>query len=118
MNGDVRHRRGGRSTMPAPLAGWKPDHVTGPNLLNKAALALRPTATARDNERLTERMRVPRGARAGFERHSWHRTRVLEHLPEKADRFGRCRGTNRPDPYSTVVTISFDFHTQVLSLIC
>jgi hypothetical protein len=50
--------------MPVLLAGWKPDDVTGPNLLNKAALALRPTATAGDNERLTERMLVPRGARA------------------------------------------------------
>src|SRR5947199_6052785 len=41
--------------------------VTGPNLLYRAALALRPTATARDNERLTKRMSMPRGARAGFE---------------------------------------------------
>src|SRR5437016_1771211 len=70
LNRDVRHRCGGRSTMPVPLAGWKPDHVTGPNLLYRAALALRPTATARDNERLTKRMSMPRGARAGFERHA------------------------------------------------
>ena len=54
--------------MPVLLTGWKPDDITGPDFLNWAALALRPTAAVRDNQRLTERMLVPGGARTWFKR--------------------------------------------------
>ena len=54
--------------MPVLLTGWKPDDITGPDFLNWAALALRPTAAVRDNQRLTERMRMPGDARTWFKR--------------------------------------------------
>src|SRR2546430_8453564 len=68
LNRNVRHGCCRRSTMPVLQSGREPDHVAGTNFLDEAALALRPTATACDNERLTERMRVPRSARARLER--------------------------------------------------
>jgi hypothetical protein len=53
--------------MPVLLAGEEPDYITGPDLLDRAACALNPTAASRDDESLTERMRVPSSSRAGFE---------------------------------------------------
>src|SRR6266446_4966859 len=68
LNGDVRHGGSGRSTMPV-LQSWRePDHITGPDLLDRAVLALHPANTGCDNQRLTERMLVPRGARTRLER--------------------------------------------------
>ena len=68
LNGDVGHGCCRRSPMPV-LQSWRePDHITVPDLLDRAALALRPTNTGCDNQRLTERMRVPRGARTRLER--------------------------------------------------
>lgn len=64
LNGDVRHGRSRRGTVPVLLAGWEPDHITGPYLLGKSAFALGPAAACRDDQRLTERMRVPCGSRA------------------------------------------------------
>src|SRR6266487_5413391 len=53
LNRDVRHGGSGRSTMPV-LQSWRePDHITGPDLLDRAALALHPTNTGCDNQRLT-----------------------------------------------------------------
>jgi hypothetical protein len=46
----------------------KPDDVTGPDLLDRAALALHPTEPSGDDQRLTERVRVPGRAGAGLER--------------------------------------------------
>ena len=48
--------------------GRKPDHVTLPDLLDGAALALHPAAAGGDDQRLPQRMRVPGGAGAGLER--------------------------------------------------
>src|SRR5687768_12841077 len=59
LNCDVRHGCCRRSAVPMFQSRRKPDHITWTNLLYLAALALRPTATACDNERLTKRMRVP-----------------------------------------------------------
>src|SRR5215213_5027127 len=53
--------------MPVLLARRKPHDVTGSDFLNRAAFALCPTETGRDDQRLAERMRVPRGPRAGLE---------------------------------------------------
>jgi hypothetical protein len=68
LGGDMRHGGGRRGAMPVLLARRKPDHVAGPDFLDRAALALRPAATGGDNQGLAQRMRVPRGARARFKR--------------------------------------------------
>src|SRR5712692_8193543 len=67
LNGDVRHGRGRRSPMPVLLAGREPDHITGPDLLDRPAFALNPAAASRDDESLTEWMRVPCSPRARLE---------------------------------------------------
>ena len=59
LNGDVRHRRGGSRPVPVLFARRKPDDVTRPDFLDRAAPALRPAAAGRHDQRLTERMRVP-----------------------------------------------------------
>jgi hypothetical protein len=45
----VRHRRGRRSPVPVLLAGRKPDHLTGPDLFDRSALALNPAVASRYN---------------------------------------------------------------------
>ena len=50
--------------MPVLLTRLKPDDITWPDLFNQALLSLDPTTTGRDDEGLTQRMRVPRGASA------------------------------------------------------
>src|SRR5271166_3420012 len=65
-DGDVRHGRGGGRPVPMLLAGREPHDVAGPDLLNRAALALRPAQPRCDDQRLTERMRVPGCPRARF----------------------------------------------------
>src|SRR5438046_5570168 len=67
LDGDVRHGRGWRGTMPMLLAGREPDHVTGVDFLNRSAFALGPAAARGDDESLTERMRMPCGPRARLE---------------------------------------------------
>ena len=49
------------------LTGRKPDHVAWPDFLDRAAPTLRAAAASRDNQRLTEWMRVPSGTRTRFE---------------------------------------------------
>ena len=56
--------------MPVHLAGQEPDHIPGLDLLDRAAFALNPTAASRDDESLTERMRVPCSPRARLERYA------------------------------------------------
>jgi hypothetical protein len=70
LNGDMRHGRGRRSTMPMLLARQEPDHIAGMDLFNRTALALHPTATRCDYEDLTQRMGVPRGASTRLERNA------------------------------------------------
>src|SRR5205085_6799445 len=53
--------------MPVLFAGREPDHVARSNLLDRAAPALRAAGTGGDDQRLTERMRMPRRPRAGLE---------------------------------------------------
>ena len=53
--------------MPVLLAGREPDHITGPDLLDRSAFALNPAAASRDDESLTEWMRMPCSPRAGLE---------------------------------------------------
>ena len=70
LNGDVRHGRGRRSPMPVLLARREPDHIAGPDFLDGSSLALNPAAARRDDESLTERMRVPCGPRARLKRYA------------------------------------------------
>ena len=91
LNGDVRHGRGRRGPMPVLLAGREPDHVTRPDLLDRAAPALNPAAASRDDESLTERMRVPCGPRARLEGYAGALNTVPDRAPEKADRSVPCR---------------------------
>jgi hypothetical protein len=66
LNGDVGHRRGWRGAVPVLFAGSKPDYISGMDFLDGPAPALRTTAARGDNKGLAERVRMPRGARAGF----------------------------------------------------
>src|SRR5439155_3520517 len=68
LNGDVCHGCCWRSAMPMFQSWGKPDDIAGTNLLDRTALALHPTETACNNERLTKRMRVPRCASSRLER--------------------------------------------------
>src|SRR5262245_4785499 len=70
LDGDMRHRRRRRCAVPVLLAGRKPDHVARPDLLDRAALALRPAAAERDDQGLAERMGMPGGASARLERYA------------------------------------------------
>jgi len=58
LNGDVRHGRGWCGAVPVLLAGRDPDHITRPYLLDWFAFALDPATACRDDEGLTERMRM------------------------------------------------------------
>src|SRR5215208_7306393 len=64
LHGDVRHRRLRRGAMPVFFTRWKPDDVTGANFLDRSAPALDASGAGCDDQRLAERLRVPRGAGA------------------------------------------------------
>ena len=53
--------------MPVFLARRKPNDIAGPDLLDRSAFALGPPAASRDDEGLTERMRMPSSPRPGLE---------------------------------------------------
>ena len=59
LNGDVRHGRRRRGAVPVLFAGREPDHITRPDLLDRAAFALGPAAAGRHDESLAKRMLVP-----------------------------------------------------------
>src|SRR6266700_2083996 len=62
LNGDVSHCSCRRRAVPMLLVRRKPDHIARMDLLNGTALALRPTKTRRNDQRLTEWMCMPGGA--------------------------------------------------------
>src|SRR5947199_10723431 len=70
LNGDMRHRSRRRRAVPMLRVRRKPDDVTRPDFLDRTALALRPSDARRDDQRLTERMCMPGGARARLERNA------------------------------------------------
>jgi hypothetical protein len=72
LNGDVRHRCGRCGPVPVLLAGRKPGHITGPDLLDRSAVALNPTVASRDDESLTERMRKPLQCVRRARKLHWH----------------------------------------------
>src|SRR6185437_11531805 len=61
------HRGGRRGAVPVLLARREPDHVTRPDFLDRAALALHPAEARGDDQGLAERMRMPGGPRTGLE---------------------------------------------------
>src|SRR5215469_10798391 len=71
LNGDVRHGSCRRRAMPMLLAGREPDNVTGPDLFDRTAPALRPATAGHNDESLTERPDEPcyiRPRREGYAR--------------------------------------------------
>jgi len=67
LNGDVSHGCCGGGAMPMLLAGREPDHISWAYFFDRPALTLDPAQSRRDDQCLAERVRVPRGARAGLE---------------------------------------------------
>src|SRR6266851_587117 len=68
LNGDVRHGRGCRGTVPMFLTRREPDHVPRPNFLNRTPPALYPAAASRHDQGLAQRVAVPCCPSAGLER--------------------------------------------------
>src|SRR5436305_151666 len=56
LDGDVRHGRTRRSPVPMLEPRRKPHHVAGVDFFNGTALALHPSKTGGDNQRLSERV--------------------------------------------------------------
>src|SRR3954451_611280 len=67
LNGDVCHGRSWCAPVPVLLAGREPDHVTRPDFLDRSAPTLRPATACRDDESLTERVRMPCSPRTRLE---------------------------------------------------
>ena len=59
LDGDVTHGGHGGGAVPVLFARCKPDHVGGPDLLDRAAVALDATAAGGHDQGLAQRMSVP-----------------------------------------------------------
>jgi hypothetical protein len=66
-DGDVGHRSGCGTAMPVPMFTRTPNHIPRTNLCLGTTLALRPTHSRSDDERLTERMSMPMRPRSRLE---------------------------------------------------
>src|SRR4051794_22829558 len=69
LHGDVHHEAVGRRAVPVVLAGLEEHAVAGADLLDRAAFALAEPDAFGDEDRLSVRVGVPGGARAGREVH-------------------------------------------------
>ena len=69
LDGDVAHCCGCSCAVPMLFTGRKPHDIAGANFFDRTALAPHPAPTGRDNQRLTEGVRVPGRASAGLEGH-------------------------------------------------
>ena len=108
-------RRGRRRAVPVLLAGREPDDVAGPDLLDRAALALRPAAAGGDDQRLAERMRVPGGARAGLEGDAGAAdARRVRRLEQRIDAH-RAGEPLRRSLAGRLRAASLDFHAALLT---
>src|SRR5271165_5477752 len=67
-DGDMRHGAVRRRAVPVLLVRGEPDDVSGSYLLDRAAVALHMAEPGDDQQRLAERVRVPCGPGAWFER--------------------------------------------------
>ena len=99
LNRDMGHGGGGRGSMPVFLAGREPDDITRPDLIDRASPMLSPAAPSCDDESLPERMRMPGGARAGFEGYAraLHQCRVRR-LKKRSDPHGAGDQSEGPLP--------------------
>src|SRR3981081_3831505 len=116
LNSDGRHRRRRRCAMPMLQAKRKPDYITGPNFLDRAALTLNPAQARDDDQCLAERMRMPGGAGARLECDAATAdTRRIRRLEQRVDPddAGEIFGRSRP---GRLRTVSFDFHYSIPSL--
>ena len=77
------------------LGGGEPDHITGPNFLDWSTFALSPAAAGRNDQSLTERMRVPCSARARLERHA--RTLSMRRIRRLEQRIDANRPVNQSE---------------------
>ena len=68
LNGDMRHTRGCRSSMPVFLTRRDPDDITLPDFLDLTAPLLNPAGAGRHDQYLAERVGVPCSACPGLER--------------------------------------------------
>jgi len=68
LNGDVGHGGGWGSTMPMFFTGWKPHDVAWANFFDCSSPALHPAAACHYDQSLAQRVSVPGGSGAGFER--------------------------------------------------
>src|SRR5262245_60625531 len=86
LNRDMRHRGRRRRTVPVFFSRREPDDVAGTDVFDRAAPALRAPAPSGDDQRLTERMGVPRGPGARLERDAGaDRTRRIGRLKQRID---------------------------------
>src|SRR4029077_14209840 len=92
------------------LVRRKPDDIARPDLLDRPALALRPTKAGDNNQSLTKGMRMPCGASTGSKRHVRATdTCRFSRFEQRIDAHSSC------EPISgsfngTLGTESFDFH--------
>src|SRR5215207_4778864 len=70
VDGDVNHGDAGGRSMPVLLARRDPHRIAGPDLAHRTAPGLHASNARDDVQRLTERVRVPSGPRAGCEGHA------------------------------------------------
>lgn len=68
LNGNVGHRGCRCSPMPMLLARWKPDNITGFDLINRASPSLHSPTACRHDQGLAQRVGVPRSPRTRLER--------------------------------------------------
>src|SRR5436190_7999421 len=70
LDGDMGHRGRFRRAMPVLLTGREPDDVALVDRLDRAAPSLSAAAAGGHDQRLAQRVRVPRGPCAGLEGHA------------------------------------------------
>src|SRR5437588_816509 len=70
LHRDMHHAGVGAGAVPVLFAGRNPHGVAGADFAHWAALGLHSPDAEDDMQRLTERMGVPRGARARLEAHA------------------------------------------------
>ena len=63
----MRHGRGGRGAVPVLFTGRNPDHIAGPDGLDRATPALHEAGAGRHHQGLPEGMDVPGCAGTGLE---------------------------------------------------
>ena len=101
--------------MPVLFAGREPDHVTGPDLLDRPAFALSPAAASHDDESLAERMRMPCSSRSRFEGYAGALDeRGIRRLKQRINSY-HAREPLRRSLRGSLRARAFDFHSPTPS---